>query len=289
MQLDEEAAAQAVHSVAARLGMADVTLAEGILAIINAKMADGIRTITVGRGIDPREYSLVAFGGAGPMHAVWLARELDIGEIIVPFAPGAFSAWGMQQADMRYDLVRNFFFPVAQTRTEDVAAVLRELVADGRAALELDGIPPEDMAFELSGDMRYVGQEYAVRVQIGQDVRLEDMEQTFHDAYLVRYGHSTPGAPVEFVNLRVAALGRIRRSPSTFQPPADTADPVMGQRQVIFDGAARATPIVQRSRLDRGWRSPGPIVIEEDTATTVVPPGYIARIDDFGNIVITKE
>lgn len=289
MLVDEEAAARAIHSVATRLGMADVTLAEGILAIINAKMADGIRTITVGRGIDPRGHSLVAFGGAGPMHAVWLARELEIGEVIVPFGPGAFSAWGMQQADMRHDLVRNFFFPLARTRAEDVAAVLRELVADGEAALAPDGIAPEDMVLELSADMRYVGQEYAVNVRIGQDVRLDAMEQAFHDAYLVRYGHCTPGAPVEFVNLRVAALGRIRKSPSTFQPPAHGTDPVIGQRQVIFDGAAHATTIVQRERLAQGWRAPGPVVIEEDTATTVVPPGYAVRIDNYGNIVITKE
>src|SRR5213075_2762541 len=120
MRLDEEASQRALRSVAQDLDLDDVALAEGILQIINAKMADAMRTITVKQGIDPREYSLVAFGGAGPMHAVWLAEELEIREVIVPWSPGTFSAWGMLQTDMRHDVVLAFYRPIAELEAGDV-------------------------------------------------------------------------------------------------------------------------------------------------------------------------
>src|SRR5256886_4972246 len=127
MTLNEEASERALASVAAEVGLRTTALAEGMLAIINARMADAMRTITVKQGIDPREYSLVAFGGAGPMHAVWLAEELEIGEVIVPWSPGTFSAWGMLQTDMRHDVVRSFYRPLAELDAGDVTTVLEAL------------------------------------------------------------------------------------------------------------------------------------------------------------------
>src|SRR5262249_36151751 len=123
MALDEQAADAALGDIAGQVGLGVAELAEGMLAIINARMADAMRTITVKQGIDPREYSLVAFGGAGPMHAVWLAEELEIREVIVPWSPGTFSAWGMLQTDMRHDVVQSFYRPVAELSAGDVDAV----------------------------------------------------------------------------------------------------------------------------------------------------------------------
>jgi N-methylhydantoinase A len=286
MRLDEEAAARALQSVADELGLDDIGLSEGVLAIINAKMADAMRTITVGQGIDPREYALVAFGGAGPMHAVWLAEELEIGEVIVPWSPGTFSAWGMLQTDIRHDLARTFYHPLEGLDAEAPLDVFRELVREGGELLHDQDIPVGDAYFARFADMRYVGQEYTVTVPI-ENGKLSAISDSFHEAHRVRYGHSTPGAPVEFVNLRVAAMGRIATENVPFARPDGDADPALGTRTAIFDGRPHETTILLRERLPPGYEARGPLVIEEDGATTVVPPGRSLRVDDLGNLLLT--
>jgi len=289
LTLYEEPALQAIQKVAAQLGMNEIELAEGILSVINARMADGIRTITVGRGLDPRDYSLVAFGGAGPMHAVWLAEELDISEVVVPNSPGAFSAMGMLQADLRHDLTRSFYHPFESVTLKDVHDIYSELVEAGTAALRQEGISPGDMFFELTADMRYIAQEYSVSVLITPEMTLNQVQAGFHDAYRDRYGHSTPGAPVETVSLRVAALGRKARKQMVFEPGALGKDPILGTRDVVFSGKAHQTPVYQRMRMEHGGMWRGPMIVEEETATTVVPPGYRALVDGLGNILISRE
>ena len=149
----------------AQLGLEDTAFAEGMLAIVNANMADAMRTITVKQGIDPRDFSLVAFGGAGPMHAVWLAQELEIGEVIIPWSPGTFSAWGMLQTDIRHDVVRASTGRWPSSRASVVSEVLVELQAEGDRAAGLRGHRGRRHAFARSADMRYVGQEYTVNVR----------------------------------------------------------------------------------------------------------------------------
>src|SRR5262249_4386121 len=207
--VEEGAGARAVHRSAEQVGLDDTAFAEGMLAIVNANMADAMRTITVKQGIDPRDYSLVAFGGAGPMHAVWLAEELEIREVIVPWSPGTFSAWGMLQTDIRHDVVRTFYQPLSALEQADVSVVYQELQREGADLLAEEGMAPDTHSFARSADMRYVGQEYTVAVAIGPQIDLAEIDAAFHEAHRVRYGHSTPGAPAEFVNLRLAAFGRI--------------------------------------------------------------------------------
>jgi N-methylhydantoinase A len=288
MTLDETAAERALSSIAASLDLDAASLADGMLAIINATMADAMRTITVKQGIDPRDYSVVAFGGAGPMHAVWLADELDIGEVLVPWSPGTFSAWGMLQTDMRHDLATTFYRPLEGLDGAEVGEVYRTLEAEGRELLGGEQVPEEEMYFARSADMRYVGQEYSVNVPVGVDVSLEEIDSTFHDAHRVRYGHSTPGAPVEFVNLRVAAMGRIRAEAVPYRPPSRDEDSKLGSRSVVFEHEAHDTPVLLRSRLVPGDARDGPVVIEEDSSTAVVPPGYSVRVDEIGNLVIAR-
>ena len=223
MELDPPAGEAALHSLASELGVADIPFAEGVLQVINASMADAMRTITVKQGIDPREYSLVAFGGAGPMHAAWLAAELEINEIMIPWSPGTFSAWGMLQTDMRHDLVRTFFRALADSDADDLVGIFEELEREGAELLADQRVDAADIYFARSADMRYVGQEYSVNVAIGSDVELEQVAGAFHDGHRIRYGHSTPDAPVELVNLRVAALGRIGREAIPFESPAAAA------------------------------------------------------------------
>lgn len=289
MSLDFDAAERAIHSVAEQLGMSDVELAEGILAVINAKMADAIRTITIQVGIDPRDISMVAFGGAGSMHAVWLARELDINEVIVPWSPGTFSAWGMLQTDIRRDLTMNFFHPAARTTSDMLQSAYAELSGEGRQLMEEENVSDDDMAFEMTADIRYIGQEYFVTVPIAPPFEISKIDQDFHNAYKSRYGHSTPGAPIEFVNLRLSAIGKLPHEIVGFQPKDQTEDVVLGERDVIFDGETHKTSIVNRTAMPIGKVYDGPLIIDEDSATTVVPPRYSAQVDTFGNIVIRKK
>lgn len=289
MTLDEAAAARAVRRIAEQIGLSDVATAEGMLAIVNAKMADAMRTITVRQGIDPRDFALVAFGGAGPMHAVWLAQELEIGEVVIPHIPGTFSAWGMLHTDIRHDLTQNFYRPAAGVDPSDAARVFEHLESDGQAVLRDQHVDSASMRFMRSADMRYVGQEYWVNVPVPAPADLETVVQSFHEMHRTRYGHSTPNAPVEFVNLRVAAVGLIEREVIGFNEAEQGLDPQVGVRQVIFDGASRETRLMMRRRLAPGENYSGPLVIEEETTTTVVPPGWEVAIDAFGNMVITAE
>lgn len=155
------------------------------------------------------------------------------------------------------------------------------------ALLVEQGIELPAIYFTRSADMRYVGQEYSVDVLVGAEVDLATLEQTFHEAHHVRYGHATPTAPTEFVNLRVAAMGRIDADLIAYQPPDSTAAPSAHRRDVVFDGAVLATPVVLRSRLHPGDSFEGALIVEDETATTVVPPGSVTSVDDFGNLIIT--
>ena len=288
MQLDYNAAQSAIHSVAAQLNLSDIELAEGMLAVINAKMADAIRTITIQVGIDPRNLSLVPFGGAGPMHAIWLARELGITEIIVPWSPGTFSAWGMLQTDIRRDLTSNFFYPAAKTSAEAITAVFDQLVSEGKVLMAEEEVTDDDMYFAMSADIRYIGQEYFVNIPIKAPFEIAAIDADFHDAYKIRYGHSTPGAPIEFVNLRLTAFGRVESEVMGFQPKDNAGDPVTGSREVVFDGQSLMTTILNRDAMPIGAQYQGPLIIDESSATTVIPPGYDVSVDQFGNVMITR-
>jgi N-methylhydantoinase A len=288
MTLDEEAAARALAGLGSELGLDETALGEGVLSIINATMADAMRTITVKQGVDPRDYSLVAFGGAGPMHAVFLAEELDIREVIVPWSPGTFSAWGMLQTDMRHDLAKTFYRPLAGLDADEVAEVYRDLEREGAELLRGERVPDEEMYFSRSADMRYVGQEYSVNVPAGTSIDLDEIDAAFHDAHRMRYGHSTPGAPVELVNLRVAVFGRISAAAVPYRLPTGAEDARIATRSVVFAGEPQETDVLLRARLRPGESRDGPAIVEEDSSTTVVPPGYAIEVDEVGNLLVTR-
>ncbi len=287
LELDFEATESVIDAVAKDLNLNAVELAEGMLAVINAKMADAIRTITVQQGIDPREFSLVAFGGAGSMHAVWLARELDIKEVVVPWSPGTFSAWGMLQSDIRRDLTENFYHPMAGIASTDLEKVYNQLIADGKTLLVEENVGAQDMSFERYADMRYIGQEYFVTIPL-DNLDLEVIAESFHNAYQSQYGHSTPGAPLEFVNLRVSAVGAIDKHVHSFKAQVGQ-NPLKGKRDIIFDGQGIETDLLERDHMPVGEVYSGPLVIDEHSATTVVPPGYSVSIEENGHMIIKVE
>ena len=225
------------------------------------------------------------------MHAVALAEELDISEVIVPWAPGTFSAWGMLQSDIRHDMARTFYAPLADTTPDTIEAIFADLEEQGRQVLRAEEVPAERMRFVCTADMRYVGQEYFVNMVVPHEEPISDrsvasMIERFHDAYQIRYGHSTAGAPLELVNLRVVAVGSLPGRIAGFHPDASD-DSKPQRRRVVFDGIAHDATIIQRDTLPLGFAFTGPAIIEEETATTAVPPAWQGRVDELGNLILT--
>ncbi len=288
MDLDLNASESVLKSLSEKLNISSTELAEGILSIINAKMADAIRTITVKEGIDPREFSLVAFGGAGSMHAVWLAEELEINEIIVPNDPGTFSAWGMLQTDIRRDLTVNFYQNFQSLEKEKLLENFNKLKDEAIALLKSENVNENDMSFSLTADMRYIGQEYYVNVDISEPFDLNDINNNFHKTYEKQYGHSTPEGPSEFINLRLIATGKIKKTDSVKSIENDKTIKD-SKRKIIFNQKEYETKIYARHNIRVNESFEGPAVIEESTATTVIPPNYSIIKDEFGNIIITKD
>ena len=288
MDLDLNASESVLKSLSEKLNISSTELAEGILSIINAKMADAIRTITVKEGIDPREFSLVAFGGAGSMHAVWLAEELEINEIIVPNDPGTFSAWGMLQTDIRRDLTVNFYQNFQSLEKEKLLENFNKLKDEAIALLKSENVNENDMSFSLTADMRYIGQEYYVNVDISEPFDLNDINNNFHETYEKQYGHSTPEGPSEFINLRLIATGKIKKTDSVKSIENDKTIKD-SKRKIIFNQKEYETKIYARHNIRVNESFEGPAVIEESTATTVIPPNYSIIKDEFGNVIITKD
>lgn len=293
MTLDVDAARRAVASLGEALGLETVELAEGICDVVNAKMGQAIRTLTVEKGIEPRDFSLVAFGGAGAMHAVFLARELEIDEVIVPPLPGAFSAWGMLETELRKDSSLSFYAPFAGADRAELVKLLAEMESEGRITLLDQGVAEPAVRVEHSMDLRYEGQEYTLVVPLEDldEVRAESFVDVvgdrFHAAHRRRFGHSNPGAPMEVVALRTTVFGDLGRPEPV--PKAPDPDPrwQAERRLVVFGRAEHETQIVRRAALPVGAELEGPVVVLEETATTVVPPGAAVRVDPLGALVIS--
>lgn len=284
MALDVDAAKRAMAELGAQLGLDAIGVAEGVLAVANTMMANAIRTLALRRGVDPRSFALVAFGGAGPLHGAAVADELGIEEVLVPFSTGVLSAWGMLHADIRHDVSAAVS---ARASDPDVGARLRDtlarLRADGDDLLCEEGVDERDRSFTASVDTRYVGQEHTINVAVPAD---GDLEAAFHRTYEHRYGHSMPGAAVEFVNARVAAIGRIGLHPDhvTARPDAAAGSDV---RSIYLDGQALDATFVDR---DAVGPEPvhGPAVIREAGSTTLVPPGWHVTRGGLGTLVLKK-
>lgn len=292
MRLDAEAARKALASLTNSLGLTVEGLAEGIIDIVNAKMANAIRAITVERGIDPRQFILVAFGGAGPVHAVFLAQELSIPRVVIPFSPGTFSAWGMLYTDIRHDLGRSFYRSVTGVTASEIETVFTELEAEGRNILHTEHIDDKAIWFVRTADMRYVGQEYFVNIPLAGTVAASvytALPEQFHTAYLARYGHSNPEEAIEFVNLRVSAVGQLpRHSPSAQEVSGRQPAYPPNRREVLFGRESWDTDVFNRADLKPGDFFKGPAIVEEPSCTTVISPRYQAAVDAYGNIVITR-
>lgn len=294
LTLDTGAAEAALQDLGARLDLDAKRLALGIIEVINAKMSQAIRTLTVERGIEPREFSLVAFGGAGPMHAVALAQELSITEVIVPPDPGSFSAWGMLQSAVRQDFSEAFFRDFAHLDTEDLRARFDRIGSQASSSLVGEGVASDRISLIQRLDMRYQGQEHTLTVTMPNGLtpsggnRFADLRQRFEDTYRARYGHANPEAQLETVNLRLTALGDVGRPLlQADYRPEEASDEPSKTTPVLFTGGSYPTSRFNRETLPAGCAIAGPAIVEEATATTVIPPGGSATIDEYGCLLIS--
>ena len=291
MALDAAAAEVALGTVGETLGLDAAELATGMVAVADSTMANAIREITVLRGIDPRSFALVAFGGAGPLHAAALADELEIDTVLVPADPGVLSAYGMLHTDIRHDVVQSFYVGVTETDAEALEATLAELAERARLLVKEDGVDERAIALEPSADLRYVGQEYTVTLPLpaGQPTiqMLAGLPQRFAEAHEVRYGHSNPAEDVEFVNLRMTARGSLRRPDAVELPTGEAGEPVAVER-TWFAGSWLPTPVHRREALPAGATVTGPAIVLEDACTSLVPPSWTASVSTHGHLVLRR-
>ena len=293
LTLDTGAAEVALEALGRDLDLDGDRLALGIIEVINAKMSQAIRTLTVERGIEPREFSLVAFGGAGPMHAVALAQELGIREVIVPPDPGGFSAWGMLQSAVRQDFSEAFFRDFSDLDTQDLQARFARLGERAVSSLLGEGVAADRIELVQRLDMRYQGQEHTLTVTLPNGVspaqgdRFSALRRRFEDVYAARYGHSNPEASMETVNLRLTALGDVGR-PLLLKNyrPDQPSDAPSKTTPVLFTAGLYPTARYNRHTLPPGCSINGPAIVEEATATTVIPPMGKATIDGYGCLII---
>jgi N-methylhydantoinase A len=256
-------------------------------------MATAIREMTIQKGFDPREFVLVAFGGAGPMHANALGDDLEVAKIIVPVAAGALSALGILLSDVRFDSTFTKVSPLAEVEISEVQSIFTALENEAEESLRQEGFTSEDIRFNRELDMRYVGQEYTVRVPVAEMNRTS-IKNKFDEIHEMTYAHSAAGEPAEIVSYRLSAYGRIpkprleRIRKGGVQPPPAA---LRGERKVYFGELKEhlATTIYDRELLLAGNRIPGPAVVEEKAATTLIYPGYIGEIDEYANLIIEKD
>jgi len=294
MKLDLAAARAALEEkIAKPLDLDPVVAADGVLRIAATKMSHMVRWVTTERGLDAADFALVAYGGAGPLHAAMIARELRIAKVIIPFAPGHFSAYGMLFADLRRDLVNTWFKPLETAAFDDLEALFTAMEKTGAADLARSRDMIVEMRTERGADMRYVGQEHAVTVHLPQSLfEARDragIKARFDAVHETRYGYSAPGEKAEIVSLRSATIGLMRKP--ALEPVGAASDDAQaafsGKRPVYFAATGMVeTPTYDRGRLKAGNRIEGPALIEEHASTTVVEPRDVLKVDAFGNLHI---
>ncbi|MFM2129773.1 MAG: Hydantoin utilization protein [Pseudomonadota bacterium] len=295
MRLDTSLALKAIEDKVARpLGMDVPTAAEGIVRIINVKMEEAIKAISTMRGYDLREFTLVAFGGAGPLHSGQMARDLGMRGVLVPLYPGVNSAIGLLQADVRHDYAVSRLTLLSEVGPAEVSARLKGLADQARAELRAEGFRPSEIAIEYGLDMRYAGQGYELTVPLpGEKITartIAAIRETFDATHEQLFGHSGPEEPVEAVTYRVTGVGKLPevKMPVFRRQGWRLKDAYLGKRRARFDGVFEEIPVYQRERLDVGHKVRGAAVIEQLDSTIVVLPGQTAVVDRFRNLHILE-
>lgn len=296
LHLEVELSRRAIQErVAGPLGLELETAALGMIRVANANMVRAVRAVSVQRGFDARRFALVAFGGAGPMHAVGVARELGIRTVLVPPSPGVLCAVGMLTMPIRTDMVHTVLVEAAPSAVPEVARAVQSLVEDASGWLDLQGAKGEARDVEIRLDMRYRGQNYELQVR-GIDPSdgsgMQRAVEEFHRVHQQAYGYAVPTRPVEIVNVRVSATSRVagyQGAATAKTNHAATSRPTpLEVRPVLWSESQGPvdTPVYARTELAPGASIPGPAILEQVDSTVVLPPGAVARADEFGSLVI---
>jgi N-methylhydantoinase A len=285
MALDASILPARFEELAQQLALTPHQLAEGIIAVADTTMERAIKTISVEKGFDPREFTLVSFGGAGGLHAASLARNLSIPEILIPRNPGILSAAGMLMSDVIKDYSQTVMLDGAEAAGKLLVPHFASLEEKGRSELAAEGFAAQAICLERYLDMRYRGQSYEIMVPFSNNIR-----EDFHRQHEQLYGYCNRDKEIELVNVRLRAIGKPDKPVFPEQPQAgERPDPAafLAERNVVFDGHEVLTRIIDRKRLQNGNRIDGPAVLVEYSATTVLPPYASARVDTFGNLILS--
>ena len=287
MQLDLARTRDLATAMAKQLGMTERALAEGIVRIANANMERAIRVVSVQRGFDPRDFALLAFGGAGGLHACDLADSLDMATVLIPEHSGVLSALGMLLADVVKDYSASILKPTVQVSEESLQQTLEPLLSRAHTALAEEGFSPEDILLESSLDMRYKGQAYEISVPFAPDFR-----EAFHRSHAKLYGYANPARATEIVQLRVKAIGRTEK-PALAQSGAQTESIATPEpsaiRKTIFGKSQLPTPLFHRDQLSAGMHGDGPAIIISGQSTNVISPAFTWRIDAVGTLIAERK
>ena len=291
MKIYPESARRALTELAGSLSMSVEEAAASVVRIANSMMSKILRIVSVERGFDPRNFVLVAFGGAGPMHACALAEELEMREIVVPPNPGMFSALGLLTADLFHDHSRAFVRRVDEIVPEEIEGLFEEMEAAGRETLLREGLDADSMSFRRQLDLRYLGQSYELSIDIPDDDRVDVLRrgvEAFHARHREIYGYGAEDEPVELVNVRVRAVGEIPQPHLRDWAPVETAAP--SHRDVYFEASDswHSTPVYDRKGLAQGASIEGPAIIEQYDSTTVVYPGWRVDVDNYGILSLRR-
>ncbi len=281
-----------VDAVGQHLDLDAEETAAAIVRVANNRMAGAIRMVSLARGHDPRDFALFAFGGAGPLHAVALARELAIPRVLVPARPGITNAIGCVVADLRHDYVRTLNKPLAEVDMAAVAETLRDQIAEGRAMLEREGAEIERVELIHDAAMQFQGQSHMLTVAIPDvEITREALQEAFEKVYYDRFALRLPEIKAVLVSLHTAVIGRRKRVGldslmDAGRRAATVADAKVGERQVRYDEGVHATPIYSREALPLGAEFSGPAIVEQLDSTTVVDPDCTVTVDDVGNMIV---
>jgi N-methylhydantoinase A len=294
MPIDRTRAEAAIARLAETLGLDVMATAQGIISVVTANMAKAIRVISVQRGHDPRDYTLVGFGGAGPLHAGRLARELEIPRVLVPRNPGILCALGLLLSDLKTNYALTRLMLLDETSLSRMADTFEELERRARAWFEHEAIPPGARALRRTVDVRYAGQNYELPVLVPEGpfdpATLEELRARFARAHEQMYGYVVPEEPMQAVTFRLEASGVVRRAEIRAYPPAttDVQDAVVSQRSVWLAETGRfdACPVYDREKLGPGHVVRGPAIVEQMDATTLLLPGQSAAVDAWLNLII---
>jgi N-methylhydantoinase A len=281
--LEKQLAIDAIRKgVAEPLGMSVEDAALAVLKVANANMADAVRLLSIRRGYDPRDFALVAFGGAGPLHGTALAKDLSIPVVLVPPNPGVTSALGCLLVDIQHDITQMYLSKVDDVKIADLDKAYRALEIEGRERLANEGVSDDRMVFQRKIDMRYLGQWRALSIPLSAPVTsLDEAMATFHHEHGREHNYSRPGAPVEVYRISLIATGLTPKARFAEFEPVDAKPVALGTRKVRFDELPSSidTPVYDRAKLQAGMKVAGPAVIDQLDSTIIVPPGVIAEVD----------